>query len=119
MLCNISGVTWHNPKLTGAKRPVRNEMTNEVERVVRRLKHQYTTQNDGGGIDGWCRVNSGDLLMLLRKVERITSLSDEPMRVIAVASIREATGCPDLIGNDGALLSEILMRNVREYIQDA
>lgn len=24
----------HNPKLTGAKRPVRNEMTNEVERVV-------------------------------------------------------------------------------------
>ena len=24
----------HNPELTGAKRPVRNEMTNEVERVV-------------------------------------------------------------------------------------
>jgi len=89
-----------------------------LQRVVMRLQHQYTTQNDGGGANGVCRVNNGDLLMLLRKFERVTALADEPMRVIAVASIREATRCPDLIGYDGALLSEILMRNVREYIQD-
>jgi hypothetical protein len=91
----------------------------DVERVVMRLQHQYTTQNDGGGVNGFCRVNNGDLLMLLRKVERLTALADEPMRVIAAASIREATRRPDLIGYDGVLLSEILMRNVREYIQDA
>ena len=29
-----SELVSYNPELTGAKRPVRNEMTNEVERVV-------------------------------------------------------------------------------------
>lgn len=37
-----------------------------LERLVRRLEHQYTTQNDGGGHNGYCRVNNGDLLTLLR-----------------------------------------------------
>ena len=43
----------------------------DVHRQVRRLRHQYTTQNDGGGRNGLCRVNVGDLLDLIKHYEEI------------------------------------------------
>lgn len=46
--------------------------TSDVHRLVMRLNHQYTTQNDGGGRNGYCRVSSGDLLDLLHCVETLT-----------------------------------------------
>lgn len=65
----------------------------------------------------------GDAWNLLQEahdeIQRLSALSCEPMRVISVAAIREATGCPDLIGKTGEPLSEILMREIREYIHGA
>lgn len=47
------------------------------ERIVRRLENQYTTQNDGGGRAGYCRVNSGDLLDLLQALAKLRADADK------------------------------------------
>ncbi len=41
-------------------------------------------------------------------------LFDEPLRVIAVEAIREVTGCPDIKGNEGKYLVDVLMQKARE-----
>lgn len=48
--------------------------------------------------------------------DRLKLLADEPMRVIAVRAIREVTGCPDIRGENGKYLVDVLMREVKEYI---
>jgi hypothetical protein len=50
------------------------------------------------------------------ELQRISMLNCEPMQVIAVSSIIEATNCPDIKGVTGDYLTDILMRNVRDYI---
>jgi len=68
----------YNQKLTGERMNKVNEASpankvSDVERVVMRLHHQYITQNDGGGVSGYCRVSSGDLLDLLHYIGRLTA----------------------------------------------
>lgn len=56
--------------------------------------------------DGWiCHGGKGCKC----PAEAAKRLHREAVRVAAVAAIRAATGCPDLIGRDGTALSELLM----------
>jgi len=41
-----------------------------TQELVDRLRKQYTLNNDGGGLDGKCRVSNKDLLELLRLIEQ-------------------------------------------------
>jgi len=50
------------------------------------------------------------------EIERLRGLLGEPLRVIAVEAIREATGCPDLIGRDSVKLTEKLLKKAAELL---
>lgn len=48
----------------------------EAEFLIGILRNQYTLNNDGGGNDGWCRVNNYYLLKMLRIAETIEQERD-------------------------------------------
>ena len=52
----------------------------------------------------------------LKEIDRLRGLLGEPLRVIAVEAIREATGCPDLIGRDSEKLTEKLLKKAAELL---
>lgn len=62
---------------------------------------------DGRWLPGTLELQMVGALAALRdENKRLRGLLGEPLRVIVVQSIREATGCPDLKGRDGEYLSE-------------
>lgn len=54
---------------------------------------------------------------LADEVRRLRGLLGEPLRLIAVEAIREATGCPDIKGLDGELLTEKLLAKAKELLE--
>lgn len=53
---------------------------------------------------------------LTDECQRLRGLLGEPLRVVVVQAIREATGCPDLIGRDGECLSEKVLSLAKELL---
>lgn len=63
------------------------------------------------------RVKSPDLMYAASdEIDRLRGLLGEPLRVIAVEAIREATGCPDLIGRDGVALTDKLLKKAADLL---
>lgn len=63
--------------------------------LISTLRHQYTLNNDGGGNDGWCRVNNYYLLEMLRIAEATEQQHAELLA--ALVEIRDSNGW---IGNE-------------------
>ena len=69
-----------------------------------------------GAATDYPRPNWHKVRELEQEIERLRGLLGEPLRVIAVEAIREATGCPDLIGRDGVALTDKLLKKAAELL---
>lgn len=81
-----------------------------TQELVDSLRKQYTLNNDGGGLDGRCRVSNKDLLELLRLAEHAeqqnAELKEQSSR-LANESVRQAQQNADLCVKNAELLDAV------------